>query len=101
MSHMPAGFVKQTDKTLKKILESNPIYEWRKVFEYSLRKAAVYIGVTPTAVHNWETGIATPTDENFLILASVMNRPVEELLEQWNAWSKLKSRLIARDLEHV
>lgn len=94
MSHMPAGFLKGDDETLNNVIQTNPLYKFRKANNQSLRSAAIYIGVSHGAADNWEKGLAYPTDENFLKMANWMEVDVADLHRRWSNWRNQSQKIL-------
>lgn len=88
--------LRETDSVMLAVTQSNPLYKFRQAQNpvWSLRHAALYIGVTQTPIQKWESGTNYPTDDNLRAIARVMNKTFEQLSLEWQAWSKRKQVLV-------
>jgi len=88
MPAQPTKLTGATNDLMKDIISSNPLYKFRKAQQpvWSLRTAAIYIGVSPQAVSNWESGALYPEEPNIRAIARVMNTTSEKLDASWSRW---------------
>ena len=74
----------------KRATRRNPLLAWRmdQKPQWTQRDVAGVIGVTVTAVHNWESGKNVPKWPHFVELGDLVSENVGELLDRWIAWRK-------------
>lgn len=96
MAALPTKFTDSTDKLLREIISKNPLYIHRKrqTPAWSLRTAAIYIGVSAQAVSNWESGVQFPEDDNIRAIARVMNTTFEKLKASWLRWKSEQEQTV-------
>lgn len=62
----------------------SPLWRWRREHNISRAMAAVYLGVSNTAVWYWEHGGASPAADRWPQLVNVLG---PEVVEQWAEWA--------------
>lgn len=69
-------------------VDSNPMRVYRTRHKISLNHCAALIGVSRTALTNWEEGASTPTDKNF----EVLERIIPGITRAWKDWDSKRPR---------
>ena len=65
---------------------NNPLKAWYAARGLSQVDVAAMLGVGVQAVQRWISGASVPNDANYCKMASVMEIPVYQLTEAWDAW---------------
>lgn len=71
-----------------------PLRVFRHSKTYTQGDVAVAIGRSTQSVRNWEMGNSIPSDDNFELLAQVMNTESVKLKQQWTDWMRLGKRTL-------
>ncbi|RMF88321.1 MAG: XRE family transcriptional regulator [Nitrospinota bacterium] len=70
----------------------NPLYMWRKRHGLSRYKASSILGVSASAIAQWESGSTQPTLESQIKLAEGMHTSLSQLQRQWQSWLQDRPR---------
>lgn len=73
--------------------ERNPLRRWRRREGMSIAGTAGYLGVSFSAIQQWEAGSGIPGPENMQRIAEALCLTHTSLIEEWKEWHRSRPKV--------